>query len=492
MLAGTRQWRGAVPAVIVAAAVYFLAHLLIRSLAPEAVERDEAEQLLLTQWLQGGYSPQPPLYTWLQILVFQLTGPTVFGLGLLRTVLLFGVCALTYLIANRELRDTRLAELSTLSLLFIAQISWELQRENTHSLLVLVIAAAQFHSLQHLLRAPTAGGYAIAGALAGLGLLAKYNYPVYLAAIGLALLTTLRGRGLLFDRRVWIAAIALALVTLPHLAWLADRAATVLGQVSGKLDSEAQTALLQSISGLGRVIVSYLSPLWLLYLALFPRGYARLLQGRPAIATSFPFTAYFAIVLLILLALVMAFDADRFRERWLHPFLFLSPIFFLAHIDAELLTPRRERIFKGLAAGVATLVLAAMAVQMIGAPLTKSYSRVNAPFAALAEGIRATGKPVQQIVADHYLLAGTLRLHFPSASVFTLREDLFLPQPANVETLLVWDASKSKEIPVGLREYLAMQLPGKALSADLRPDYVEVPYAGAPAGVYRLGLLTFP
>jgi hypothetical protein len=284
----------------------------------------------------------------------------------------------------------------------------------------------------------------------------------------------------------------MVLVTLPHLAWLGDRAATVLDQVSGKLDREAHTALLHSISGLGAVIVSYLSPLWLLYLALLPRGYARLFCGRPAVVTPFPFAAYFVIVLLILLTLVMAFDADRFRERWIHPLLFLFPIYFFAHIDAEILTLRRERIFKALAAGVAILVLAVMTIQTIGAPLTKNYSRVNAPFAELAEEIRAAGKTAQQIVADHYHLAGTLRMHFPSASVFTLREDLYIPKPANVETLLAWDASKSKEIPASLREYLESHLSGKARAADLLPDYVEIPYAGAPAGVYRLGLLTYP
>ena len=70
-------------------ALYFGLHLISRVLVSPSLELDEAEQLLYLQALSLGYGFQPPLYTWLQALVFAFTGPGVFGLALLKAVLLW-------------------------------------------------------------------------------------------------------------------------------------------------------------------------------------------------------------------------------------------------------------------------------------------------------------------------------------------------------------------------------------------------------------------
>ncbi len=473
------------PALLAAAGLYLLAQLLVRSTAPGAVELDEAEQLLLGQWLQGGYSPQPPLYTWLQMAVFEVLGPSVLALGVLRSLLLFTTFALTYLIARNELSDERLAALAALSLLFVSQISWELQRENTHSLLVLTIAAGQFLSLQTLLRRPTAKSYLVAGVLAGLGLLAKYNYAVFLLAAGLALLTTAQGRALLLNRRLALAALAAVLVLTPHLLWLQDNVAAVSGSVTGKLDARSDSGPLLAVGRLAITIFSYLSPLWLVYLVLFPSAYSRLLAARPVVRTAFPLATYFAIVLALLLLVVTVLDADRFRERWMHPLLFLFPVWFLAHAEP---TPRRRRIFRVAAASVAGLALTAMVFRTWVAPATGRFFRLNVPFDRVAAEIRSTGLPVSTLVAGHYHLAGTLRLHFPESRIHAFREDLVIPPPEGREALLVWDATRSPEMPAALTDYVVRHAPADATERQDRVRYVETPYAGVPGGVYRIGL----
>ncbi|MCU0971560.1 MAG: glycosyltransferase family 39 protein [Gammaproteobacteria bacterium] len=481
---GHSRW-DALPVLLAAAGAYLLAQLLVRSSVPGAVELDEAEQLLLSQWLQGGYSPQPPVYTWLQMLVFEVTGPGVLGLAALRSLLLLATFASTYLIARNELSDDRLAALAALSLLLISQVSWELQRENTHSLLVLTIAAAQFLSLQSLARRPGTAGYVVAGALAGLGLLAKYNYAVFLLATGLALLATAEGRRLLLDRRTLLAGVTAAAVLSPHLLWLQANLGAVSESLTDKLDAESATGPLLAVGRLGVTILSYLSPLWAVYLVLFPSAYRRLATGRPAVRTRFPFAVYFGIVLAVLVVLVAALDADRFRERWMHPLLFLFPVWFLSHVEP---TPGRVRIFRAAAAAAAGLALAAMVFRTWVGPATGRYYRLNVPFERAAAEIRSTGLPTATLVANHYHLAGTLRLHFPDSRIYTFREDLVLPPPDGGEALLVWDATRSPEMPAVLRDYAERQAtvgPAKALG-EVR--YVETAYAGAPGAVFRLGL----
>lgn len=479
-------------ALLAAAAVYLSAHLLIRIAAPGGVELDEAEQLLLSQWLQGGYSPQPPLYTWLQILVFQALGPSVLALALLRTLLLFALFALFYQAARRTLGEERLAVLAALSLLFIVQIVWELQRENTHSLLVLTIAAAQFLVLLRMLERPSLTLYLSAGLLAGLGLLAKYNYRVFLAAAGLALLTRPAGRALIIDRRTLASAAVALLVLLPHLLWLLDQGGTVSDSLTGKLDARAQTGPLLAVGRLLLTVGSYLSPLWLVYLLLFRGGYRRMLSGRPAIAAAFPFGVYFAVVLVILLVLVLVLDADRFRERWMHPLLFLFPLWFLTHVDPANLSLRRERAFRALAASVAIAMLGVMAFRSLVAPHTGPYSRIHQPLAAVSEAIRATGLPTEQILASHYHLAGSLRLRFPESRIHAPRADLVIPAPGEGPVLLVWDATRSELPPAELLAYAGRHREMSADSGQTKALTIAVPYAGAPEGLWRLGLLALP
>src|SRR5436190_5033019 len=76
--------------------VFFAAHVLVRLSVSSVANLDESEQLVFTQAWQWGYGPQPPLYTWLQILLFKLFGPSILGLTLLKNTLLFTIYTFTY------------------------------------------------------------------------------------------------------------------------------------------------------------------------------------------------------------------------------------------------------------------------------------------------------------------------------------------------------------------------------------------------------------
>jgi len=119
------------------------------------VEKDEAEQLLWTQTLAWGYGPQPPLYSWLQWALFQLTGPTVVGLALLKNALLFATYAFTWAAARRLLEPAP-AALAAASLLLLPQVAWESQRDLTHTVLVTSAAAATLWLAIGLLQRPGA------------------------------------------------------------------------------------------------------------------------------------------------------------------------------------------------------------------------------------------------------------------------------------------------------------------------------------------------
>ncbi|HEB95338.1 MAG TPA: glycosyltransferase, partial [Sedimenticola thiotaurini] len=121
---------------------YFLLQWLLRVVLGGGYEMDEAEQLILGQRLQLGYSPDPPLYTWLQIPLLRLFGEGVVALSLLKNLLLFGLYACSWFVARHAGLGRDQAALAALSLLLLPGIGWESQRDLTHTVLVTTLAAA--------------------------------------------------------------------------------------------------------------------------------------------------------------------------------------------------------------------------------------------------------------------------------------------------------------------------------------------------------------
>jgi hypothetical protein len=70
-------------------AAYFLLQIVIRVGMSYSLNLDEAEQAFEFQQLRLGYDVQPPLYAWLQWLMFSVFGVNLFALSALKNLLLF-------------------------------------------------------------------------------------------------------------------------------------------------------------------------------------------------------------------------------------------------------------------------------------------------------------------------------------------------------------------------------------------------------------------
>ena len=165
---------------LLAIVTYFCLHILLRVMISPTLDYDEAEQALLSQWLLPGYTEQPPLYTWIQHLLFQLFGENAFAISLLKNSLLL----LTYLfvlLSGRLLFSSPLLPiLASASLLLIPQIGWESQRDMTHTTLVTCSAAATLWLLLRLLKTNRPVDYLLLGLGMGVGFMSKANYFAFL------------------------------------------------------------------------------------------------------------------------------------------------------------------------------------------------------------------------------------------------------------------------------------------------------------------------
>jgi 4-amino-4-deoxy-L-arabinose transferase-like glycosyltransferase len=258
--------------------LYFGLHLISRVLVSPSLELDEAEQLLHMQALSLGYGFQPPLYTWLQALVFAFTGPGVFGLALLKAVLLWLTWWAMYKLA-RLFYEAKDALAIGLSLALFPQFLWESQRDLTHTvLLVACVALAWLVILnwqakgmrsspkieaKQQVSAPPWGVTALLGLLVGAAIVAKYSAGLWLVILIFSI--ALAGgplRHWLAPRPFAFVALVAFMVVLPHGLWLLNNLSEVVAPIQAKLGMEgASAASVTSSPKYGTALVSLLQAL---------------------------------------------------------------------------------------------------------------------------------------------------------------------------------------------------------------------------------------
>lgn len=478
MSTGPSPWTG--PRLPWLIGAYFAAHAVARALGSSSLEMDEAEQVLLTQALQWGYSGQPPLYVWLQALVFSVLGPGLVGIALLKNGLLLASYLLIWLTARRALAgDDRLAGLVALSWLFVPQIVWESQRDLSHSVTVLTLASATLYAVSRGLASRGLGWYALYGVLLALGLLSKYNYVVFAAALNGALLLDPRARALVLDPRVLLTlAVALALAG-PHLLWVAQHPDIALDS-GRKLAPGGEAGALLALGRVAWAALAFLTPLWAVYLLFFPRVFPALLGrdgARPA--GGLPLGAYLGTLAGLLAAGAVTGALGDFKDRWMQPLLFVTPLYFFLHAAGRV-SERGVRGFTVLAAGVAGTVLLVMAFRApIGAAVGLP-SRLNVPFDELAATLRDAGFGGGLVVASSAWVGGNLLARFPGSVAavpgLALTDVCRAGDPGRA--VLVWEVRRSAAMPHDLAGTLAACRPDGA-GALAPPRYVTLELAGS-------------
>jgi 4-amino-4-deoxy-L-arabinose transferase-like glycosyltransferase len=480
---------------LAAVAVYLALHVAIRLLAPDSVEHDEAEQLLLAQSLALGYGPHPPLYTWLQHGAFQLLGVGVPALSTLKHLCLFAVYAATLAAARRVLADPGLAALATGALWLLPQLGWEAHRDLTHSVLATALAAATLWAFLGLVARPRIAGYLGLGVLLGLGTLSKYNFVLFAAAGAAAALSLPAFRGVLRDRRLALTlAVALALAG-PHLGWLAAHPDTLADEAAGKLGLGLRSGagVLGGLWELASATLRLVGPAVLIVLACVPGA----LRPR-AEETGPPYRRLIerllGLVLAALAAGVVLLGVTEMKARWMLPLLSLVPLALVLRVAAAAPPPGRRRLLAAIVVGAALLSVTLRAAEVGLGPWLGRPSRLHVPVAALVAQLRAAGFRGGSIVADDKGLAGNLRLHFPTSRVLTpLLPAVALPvRPDGPgQCLVAWRPRPALEPAPHFLAFAAERL-GQAPAAPVTPRVAAAPVPGAPGSSYRVAWLALP
>ncbi|RPH65562.1 MAG: glycosyltransferase [Burkholderiales bacterium] len=467
--------------------LYFGAHLASRVLISDALELDEAEQALWTQRLAPGYGAQPPLYTWLQWGVFQLGGVSVFSLALLKNVLLALTYVFTYLAALRMMAAP-LAVLAAAGMLLIPHIGWESHRDLTHSVLVTTMAAATLLVTVRLVERPRPALYLLLGGVAGLGMLSKYSYAVFFAALALAVLATRDARPVARSPWIVVSALVALLVVSPHAWWLLDHWQMASARTLSKMDAQpgALAGVARGLGSLANAVAGTLAAFALVCVAVFRRDAWRRDAARPRGVHCAFWLRYLAALALLLVAMVVLGGVSHVKGRWLQPLLCMAPLIWFG-CRPELAGHPRLPSFRRVLVVLAVVFLALLTLRPMFDGWRGRPDELNEPAAALARALRAEGFREQGvIVASDAVLGGVLRTQFPGAQVLTWPPGAPRPAIAGAPTLLLIGRAEAAD---WLRDRAA------ALGLDAgagAAGEIELPFAysraGQPKAQYRFVL----
>lgn len=438
--------------VCVFLALYFMLSIAIRVMLPDSLTLDEAEQSLFSQYLLAGYGPQPPLYNWMQNAVTSLMGVSLLSLTLPKFAILF-LCYVFFGLAARELNSRPgFTAMAMLGLLALPQVSYMPQQDLTHTVAVLMATSLFLYGLVRTLKRPDWQGYAITGVAIGIGVISKYNFALLPASALIAVCCDRDWRSRILDARLAVTVLVSLAIVFPHALWLIhnmDQATS--GTLTKMVDENAPHGIVRVLRGLGEFVgacLAFGAIVFLIFMGFF--------RANPLVIwkASDRWTRLLGITMMIalggVLVIILATGTTKLTERWLDPYLLALPLYLLLKLErAGFDTGSRLRRFMPVFLVIMIVTLLPQAAKTIFAGTTGSYTRINYPFATLAEHLAADDDPALIIASDKHL-AGNMRFQFAGVPVIDSNHPIEGFPSADAlkgPVLAVWIVNGKKPMP---------------------------------------------
>lgn len=455
-------------------AVYFFLQLVLRLSMPDSLDLDEAEQIFQAQWWLLGYGPQPPLYNWLQKIFLGIFGQHILALSLFKNLLLLTTWSSIYLVARRVLDSNRLAALATLSLVFIPQISWESQRDLSHSVIVTTLSILTFYQGFRVIEKPVVQNYLLLGLVVGLGCNTKYSYLLFVAALFVAALSIADIRRQLLRPMLIPAALIALAISAPHWWWLADNLGLASDSTISKLMRPSDQSFLalrwEGLFSLLTASLQFIALFAVVFAGFFVRIGTRSTESRN-LAEQLLWRYFVALAGLFLLFILLT-GVNFIKDRWMQPLLLVVPIAAFAFWGRE-----RTRVYRAYALSALVfmaLIPCLLALRIVAVDVTGRPERLNMPYGELVTEAFPDQQPAL-VLTERVRTAGNIRLQMAQARVLTAeRMDMgSWTVPDTGETWMIWNATGLDKIPEELATAVN-QLEPEMRIAGVR--YLDIPY----------------
>lgn len=287
-----------------------------------------------------------------------------------------------------------------------------------------------------------------------------------------------------------VALIVAAGLTSPYVLWMYNNQDIVFS-ATHKFKQLETNAYQQGITSLLSNTFLFLTPLWLFYLLVFPRGYWKNQIQEPTFHHRL-IRNYLLMFLVVLLAVVLLFKVTYVKDRWLQPLLFAAPIFFFSRLDSSRITARQCRVFFSITAVAAFGVYAAFTIRTVAGAYTHNFCRLNYPISEMAQDMREDGFENGLIISNNRFLAGNMHFQFPDSS--SIVPDYHFEDLVDLSTvssgIVLWRTDRWPVAPPQLAAFVENTY-GVRLS-DFPVKYYEQPYKYAPKETIKLAAVQIP
>ncbi|MBA4186526.1 MAG: hypothetical protein C0467_00765 [Planctomycetaceae bacterium] len=469
----------------VAVALYLLLIGGIRTLAARSLMIDESEQLALSQVLSLGYGSQPPLVVWVVWVATALFGPTAATVIAVRFAILGLMYAGLYTCGRAVTATPGKTALAAAAALFVPAVSWDFVFDKTNTPAACAFAALTVAALIRAVRSDNVRWAVAAGVFAGLGVLSKYTFIPFVAGLFAASLTIPQYRRWVLSSRGVIASAMTTVVVLPHVIWVLTSQAELAESITHSITHRPGRTFGMLLTSAGDVVAMSCGFTLLVFAIIAPGVYSRkanLTSESRLLGRALLLASVAAIVVVVLAG------GNRLKAHWFTPLAVLLPTYLITRLD--FVPVPRLRLISLWCAVVGTVVGVTLAAGvLLGTDLLAQGRHLRERDQLAAEVSIAFAERPDSIVCDAFRDAGNLRFACPDSVVAVLSTPSSARPALRGSVVLVWDASKSDDIP----DLTTMML---ARDYGLRPDpFGPVSYLGErPSSAnrtgHRLGVVT--
>ncbi|MBT5298322.1 MAG: hypothetical protein HOL41_08185 [Rhodospirillaceae bacterium] len=486
---------------LIVLAVYLGVIFTLRvALFPGASE-DDAEQLYYAQsWAWGYKANQPPLYTWMVMALQSFFGVQAASVVAIKYSALGAMYVFYYLAALRMLSDRRTALVATLTVLGFYYIAWDMAVNYSNTALLAAAIAGSLWAFMRIHERPTIARYAVFGLFVAAGLLAKFNYALFVLPLLMSALFAPGHRDCMVSWKIFATVFVAVALAGPYYFWFFGSADGLASANVNSLPTDATSTYLADITkglwGVFRGGVSILMPGFIIAAAiLWP---ARSLAGQAPrqLGAHDNRRLLGAYIICVIVALILGVGVSRVSAIQAHWMIVLLPvpIFAATWLDPARISAGRFRAFVGVFTVLALCVPLGLAVRAGVAPETCKKCNFFFPHSALSRQIEAAGFQRGTIIAMDYpnILSGNLRRYFPDSRVVSGR---FLPYLAPTKIppgkcLIIWNATRGKDLMDSSRLWqLAKRHLRLAPPLSYRLNTAEARIHGSAARTKKLGFV---
>jgi len=408
---------------------YVAINAVVRYSLSHTLSNDDVSESLFVQTFQLGYQTRnPPLWEWLLWSLQQVAGAGYESHWLLRysCIALFGIAI--FRVSYVTSRDVRWSAVMTLSSPMFYQIGWPFLDWGTHSLILFVVLLFSLEVVLRYVTKPSPGLAAWLGVLVGLGMLSKYGYGLFAAAVLAALIVWRDTRVAVLRREFLLVPVSAVLVLSPFIYWLAVTQVDIASVPPSAFRLDETPHYQRSLFGLKKLLengIEFLMPFAVIAAFAMWQAHRAGLRAtaRPSLGERLV-SQILLVSVAMTIAGVIAIGPTNFSSGYVVPVLVAAIPYSACLLSRRVPDAAGAERFEALSISILVVIVLLKLVLLSNSGFPEfSYRRDMWPIADLAEEMRAAGIDRGTLVTISGRDGGNIRLELPEMRYVTVRQD---------------------------------------------------------------------